>query len=66
VIDRFARLRSGPRQLTDGERLTAFVAIALVLVASELWTGDPGAWSVGFATGILLVLADRWLVRRGG
>lgn len=66
MIDRFARLRSAPRQLTDSERLQLTVIGAAVIVALELWFGERLGFGLGLVAGWVLCVANRWLDRRGG
>lgn len=70
MIERFARLRLAPRQLSQGERAALFAAmffatLGVMVLASTL--GTAGCFLAGVGWGWVLREADRWEARpRGG
>ena len=69
MIERFARLRLQPRQLSQGERALLFAGmffatLGVMVVASTL--GYAGCFLAAMGWTLVLVEADKWARPRGG
>lgn len=68
MIERFARLRLAPRQLSQGERAALFAAmffatLGIMVLASTLGTAG---YFVMMGWTLVLIEADKWARPRGG
>lgn len=69
MIERFSRLRLGPRPFSEGERAALFGAmffatLGVMVIASTL--GYAGCFLAAMGWTLVLVQVDRWARLRGG